>query len=73
MKLTPVAERLPVELSLPVFTTKACQGWDSNTQPSAFEAKSLSDCVTAAVETTVLFKLQFLILVTVCSDVTEYM
>ena len=73
MTLTPIAERLPVELSLPVFTSKVCQGWDSNTQPTAFGAKSLSDCVTAAVETTVLFKLQFLILVTVCSDVTEYM
>ena len=31
--LTPIAERLAAELSLPVFTTKVCCGWDSNTQP----------------------------------------
>ena len=29
--LTPIAERLAVELSLPVFTTSVCRGWDSNT------------------------------------------
>ena len=33
--LTPIAERLAVELSLPVSTTRVCRGWDSNTQPSA--------------------------------------
>ena len=33
--LTPTAVRLTVELSLPVFMTKFCRGWDSNTQPSA--------------------------------------
>ena len=34
--LTIIAERLEAELSLPVFTTKICRGWDSNTQPSVF-------------------------------------
>ena len=29
--LTLIAERLAVELSLPVFTTKVCPDWDSNT------------------------------------------
>ena len=33
MTLTPIAERLAVELSLPVFTTLVRRGWDSNTQP----------------------------------------
>ena len=32
MTLTPIAERLAVKLSLTVFTTKVCRGWDSNTQ-----------------------------------------
>ena len=27
---TPIVERLAVELSLPVFTTYVCHGWDSN-------------------------------------------
>ena len=39
--LTPIAERLAVELSLPVLTTKLCRGWDSNTQPSACKANAL--------------------------------
>ena len=47
--LTPVAERLTVELSLPVFTTYVSGGWDLNTLPSAWEANALTDCVTAAV------------------------
>ena len=47
--LTPIAERLAVEQSLPIFTTKVCRGWDSNTQPSAFEANALAHCATAAV------------------------
>ena len=36
--LTPNAERLAVELSLPVLATymEVCHGWDSNTQPSAY-------------------------------------
>ena len=29
--LTPIAERLAVELSLPVYTTQVFRGWDSNT------------------------------------------
>ena len=33
--LTRIAELLAVELSLPVFTTNRCPGWDSNTQASA--------------------------------------
>ena len=32
MPLTPVANRLAVELSLPVFTTSVCRGWNSDTQ-----------------------------------------
>ena len=44
--LTPIAERVPVELSLPFFTTKVCRGWDSNSQPSACESNALTDCVT---------------------------
>ena len=31
--ITPIAERLTVELLLPVFTTQVCRDWDSNTQP----------------------------------------
>ena len=30
-RLTPIAERLAAELSLPVFTTYICHGWDSIT------------------------------------------
>ena len=29
--LTPIAERLEVELSLPIFTTSVCRSWDSKT------------------------------------------
>ena len=39
MTLTPIAERLAVELSQPVFTTKVCRGLDSKTQPSTCGAK----------------------------------
>ena len=42
--LTPVAERLAVELSLPVFTTQFCLDWDSNTQPSCCGANTLTNC-----------------------------
>ena len=35
---TPIAKRLAVELSIPVFTASVCRGWDSNTQPFACEA-----------------------------------
>ena len=47
--LTPIAERLAVELSLPVFTTEFCRGWISNTQPSACGANAPTHCATAAV------------------------
>ena len=44
--LTPIADCLAVELSLPVYTrtTEVCRGWDSNTQPSAFGAIALTHC-----------------------------
>ena len=38
--ITPIAECLAVELSSPVFTTKVCRGWYSNTQPSACGANA---------------------------------
>ena len=47
--LTPIAERLAVELSLPVFTTKVCRNRDSNTQPSTCRANTLTHCATATV------------------------
>ena len=47
--LTPIAERLAVGLSLPVFTTLVCRGWDLNTQPSACGANALTLWATAAV------------------------
>ena len=37
------------QLSLPIFTTKVCRGWDSNTQHFAYEANSLTHCATPAV------------------------
>ena len=43
--LTPIAERLAVELSVPLFTISVCRGWDSNTQPP----NALIHCATAAV------------------------
>ena len=40
MTLTPIAERLVVQLLLPVFTTsKFCRGWDSNSHPSALRGE----------------------------------
>ena len=48
--LTPMAERLAVELSPPVFTTLVCRGWDLHTQPSACEDYALTHCATAAVD-----------------------
>ena len=45
--LTPVVERLTVELSLPVLTT--CCDWDLNTQPSTCKANALTTATTAAV------------------------
>ena len=40
MTVTPIADRLAVELSLPVLTTLVCRGWDSNIQPSDCEANA---------------------------------
>ena len=37
--LPPIAKCLAVELSLPIFTTYVCRGWDSNTQPLVCGAK----------------------------------
>ena len=39
--LTRIAQRLAVELSLPLFMTKICRGWDSNTKSSTCEANAL--------------------------------
>ena len=33
---------------IPVFTTKICRGWDSNTQPSACKAYALTNSATTA-------------------------
>ena len=48
MTLTLNAERLAVELSLPVLTTYVCRCWDSNIQPFICAANALTDCTTAA-------------------------
>ena len=42
--LTPFAEHLAVELSLPVFTTLIYCDWDSNIHPSAYVATALTHC-----------------------------
>ena len=47
--LTPVAEHLTVELSLPVIRLQSVAERDSNTKPSACKAKVLTDCGTPAV------------------------
>ena len=47
--LTPIAERIAVELSLPVLTNKVCRGWDSNIHSSACGVNALPHCATAAV------------------------
>ena len=44
-----IADRLAMELPLPVFMTKNCRCWDSNTQPSACYANTLAHCATAAI------------------------
>ena len=44
--LTPIAKH---QLSLPVFTTSVCRGWDSYNQPSTCQENALTDCATAAV------------------------
>ena len=46
--LTPNAERMAVNLSLPVLTTEVCRGWDSNTQTFTWEVNVLTHCGTAA-------------------------
>ena len=46
--LTPITDRLAVQLSLPVFTTLVRRGWYSNIQPSACRARALTDCAIAA-------------------------
>ena len=43
--LTPIAERLAVEVSLPYYEW-VCRGWDSNTQPSACGTHALTHCAT---------------------------
>ena len=45
--LTPIAEQLAMELSLPISTTRVCHNWDLNNQPSACQAKALTHCATA--------------------------
>ena len=54
--LTPIAQRLAVELSLPVFMTYACRGWDSNTHISACWMNALTDCAIAAVYVCLLYE-----------------
>ena len=46
--LKPIAERVAVELSLPLLRTKVCRGWDSNTKPSA-SVNALTHCATVTV------------------------
>ena len=40
--LPPIAERLAIELSPPVFTTYICCGWDSNNKSSAGGANAFT-------------------------------
>ena len=47
MTFTPVAERSLEGLSLPIFSTYACRGEDSNTQPSTCEVNALTDYATS--------------------------
>ena len=46
--LTPIADHLAEELSLPILSPKVCRGWDSNAQPSACRANALTHCATVA-------------------------
>ena len=46
---TCIAGLIAVELSLPVFLTKVCCDWDSNTKPSSCGVNALTYCATAAV------------------------
>ena len=45
--ITPNAEPLVLELSLPVFNNYVCRSWDSNTQSYACGANCLAHFVTA--------------------------
>ena len=45
--ITPIAQSLAVDLSLPALTTWVCRGWNSNTQSSAYSANALTDYATA--------------------------
>ena len=45
--LTPIAEHLAKELSLPVITNLVCCSWDLNTKPSAWRVNAVSDCTIA--------------------------
>ena len=58
--VTPIAERLAVELSLLVFTTRICRGWYSNTQTSACKAKALTQCTTPVVRSLFKTNIRFL-------------
>ena len=55
--LTPNAKRLAVGLSLPVFTTLICRGWDSTTSPSDSGANCLTHCATATVHPLIMVKM----------------
>ena len=49
VSLESIAEHLAVELSLSLFTTQVCCGWDSNNQHSACKVNALTHCPTATV------------------------
>ena len=69
--LTPVADHLAVELSLPVLTTYNSGGWDSNTQPSTCKSNTLTNCATAAVNHFIHW-LKFICHVVVCVTIGFY-
>ena len=48
--LKPIPERLEVEISILVFTSEICGGWDSNTQTTACGPNALTHCATDAVQ-----------------------
>ena len=62
--LTPIAERLAGELSLPVLTCQVCRGWDSNTQPSACGANAFTNYATAAAQSKEIWHLIRILMVT---------
>ena len=53
--LTPIAERLAVRLSLPVFTSWVGCGWDSNTQSSVCGSNARTLCVTTATQISLIY------------------